>query len=222
MAATAGQTSGLAVASLVLGILGFVSCGITGLVGVILGIVALVGINKSAGALRGQGLAVSGIIVSGVSMLSLVAYGLIAAIVTPSLAMASDNAEYHEALSRLQTVSAMTEIYGLGHDDHLPPADDWVNAAGLWDATTLESPLAPGRGRAYAMNIFLDGKSRRRVHEPHRTVLFFEARFDSPLAGGPELLPPTPRFLDGYLIVFVNGDMAFIPASELSRLVWEP
>ena len=53
-------------------------------------------------------------------------------------------------------------------------------------------------------------------------MLFFEARFDSPLAGGPELLPPTPRFLDGYLIVFVNGDMAFIPASEISRLVWEP
>ncbi len=222
LARVCSRMSGLAVTSLVFGILGFFTCGITGLIGLLLGTVALVVINKSGGELRGHGLAVSGIIVSGVSMLSLVAYGLIAAIVTPQLALATDDPEYDTALSRLQNVSSMSAVYGRAHDDHLPPADNWVKALGLWDPSTLESPLAPDRGRAYAMNIHLDRMSRRRVHEPHRTVLFFEARFDSPLAGGPELLPPTPRFPDGYLIVYVNGTMGFIPSSQLSGLVWEP
>ena len=53
------RTSGLAAASLVLGILGFLSCGLTGFVGLVLGIVALVGISRSAGRLRGQGIAVA-------------------------------------------------------------------------------------------------------------------------------------------------------------------
>src|ERR1035437_4067181 len=51
------KTSGMAIASLVLGILGI--CGITALVGLILGIVALVKINRSGGRLSGQGLAIA-------------------------------------------------------------------------------------------------------------------------------------------------------------------
>src|SRR5437867_6430884 len=48
---TAAKTSGLAVSSLVLGILGVLSCGLTALVGLILGIVALARINRSGGRL---------------------------------------------------------------------------------------------------------------------------------------------------------------------------
>src|SRR5438552_4054596 len=51
------KTSGMAIASLVLGILGF--CGITAIVGLILGIVGLNQINRSNGQIRGKGLAVA-------------------------------------------------------------------------------------------------------------------------------------------------------------------
>src|SRR5947209_1849417 len=47
--AAAATTSGMAIASLVLGILGFFSCGITGLVGLILGVLSLSSIRKSEG-----------------------------------------------------------------------------------------------------------------------------------------------------------------------------
>ena len=70
------KTSVMAIASLVLGVLGFCTLGLGGLIGVILGIVALVGINKSAGRLGGQGLAIGGIVVSGT--------GLIVGIALPS------------------------------------------------------------------------------------------------------------------------------------------
>ena len=63
------KTSGLAITSLVLGCLGLVTCGITSLVGLILGIIALVRINKSRGQLGGQGMALAGTIVSGAFLL---------------------------------------------------------------------------------------------------------------------------------------------------------
>ncbi len=60
------KTSGMAVTSLVLGCLGVLSCGITALVGLVLGIIALVRINKSNGQLRGKSLAIAGIILAAI------------------------------------------------------------------------------------------------------------------------------------------------------------
>jgi hypothetical protein len=63
------KTSGLAIASLVLGILGIVSCGLASIPGLILGIVSLVRIRRSRGALGGRGFAIAGTIVSVVFIL---------------------------------------------------------------------------------------------------------------------------------------------------------
>src|ERR1041384_1312719 len=63
------RTSGLAVSSLVLGILGIISCGISSLVGIILGSVALAQIKRSGGQLKGEGLAIAGLCVSGLFLL---------------------------------------------------------------------------------------------------------------------------------------------------------
>lgn len=54
--------SRLAVASLVCGILGFFSAGITGVLGVIFGHVSLGRIKRSAGTLEGRGLAIAGLV----------------------------------------------------------------------------------------------------------------------------------------------------------------
>ena len=66
---TETKTSGMAITSLVLGILGIFTCGVTSLVGLILGIIALVKINRSGGRLSGNGLAISGICVSAIFVL---------------------------------------------------------------------------------------------------------------------------------------------------------
>ncbi len=60
--------SGVAVASLVLGLLSLSCCGITALPGLILGLVAISDINRSGGRLEGRGLAVAGIAVSAVML----------------------------------------------------------------------------------------------------------------------------------------------------------
>jgi len=72
------QTSGMAVASLVLGIAGLLCCccGAPAIVGLILGILALSEINKSGGRLEGRGLAIAGIAVSGAVLASYFLFGL--------------------------------------------------------------------------------------------------------------------------------------------------
>src|SRR5688572_5443988 len=64
--AAPAKTSGMAIASLVCGSLGLFCGGLTAVIGIILGIVSLVRINRSEGRLGGQGMAIAGLCVSGV------------------------------------------------------------------------------------------------------------------------------------------------------------
>ena len=63
------KSSGMAIASLVMGILGFCTAGLTALLGLVFGFVALSQIRRSQGSLKGRGFALAGTIVSAVAML---------------------------------------------------------------------------------------------------------------------------------------------------------
>ena len=58
------KTSGLAIASLICGIAGLCTCGLGGLVGLVLSLVAMGRIRRSRGELGGRGIALAGLIVS--------------------------------------------------------------------------------------------------------------------------------------------------------------
>lgn len=66
------RASVLAITSLVCGIAGFCTAGLGGLVGLILGIMALGRIKRSGGTVGGRGLAIAGIILSIISLLLMV------------------------------------------------------------------------------------------------------------------------------------------------------
>ena len=72
---TTSRTSGLAIAALILAIFSPCTIGVTGIVGIILGIIALVQISQPNNNMKGSGLAISGIIVSVV--LPLLIFGII-------------------------------------------------------------------------------------------------------------------------------------------------
>src|SRR5687767_6068788 len=80
---------GLAIASLVLGILGLPTLGLVGvgaLAGIVLGIVALVKASRAPGEYGGRGLAVAGIALSTISIVVMpFVLGIVAAIAIPSL-----------------------------------------------------------------------------------------------------------------------------------------
>ena len=97
------KTSGLAIASLILGILGFCTFGLAGIAGFILGIVGLIVISKSAGQIKGGGLAIAGIIVSAVSLFTLF-IALLMAILMPALAGARDQGRHQVMSQRMEWV----------------------------------------------------------------------------------------------------------------------
>ena len=81
------KTSGLAITSLVLGICGIFTCGLTAIIGLILGIVGLCAINKRAEQLKGKGLAIAGVVVS-VICIVLVPFMTIMMLLMPALGRA--------------------------------------------------------------------------------------------------------------------------------------
>ncbi|MBI3880084.1 MAG: DUF4190 domain-containing protein [Verrucomicrobia bacterium] len=111
------KTSGLAITSLVLGILG--PC--TALFGLILGIMALSKIKNSGGRLRGHGLAIAGICVSGVFLV----VGMIAipaAVMVPSLSKAKDRSGEIRCMSNMKQIALGCKMWGTDNNDQFPPS----------------------------------------------------------------------------------------------------
>ncbi|HET6442744.1 MAG TPA: DUF4190 domain-containing protein [Phycisphaerae bacterium] len=219
--AQAPKTSGLAIASLILGIVGPCTVGLGSIIGLILGIVGLVKIGKSAGAKGGLGLAIAGIVVSAVGLLVL---PLLAAILLPAVFSALDMAKSSQSMSNVMHLCKAAHQYADSHREQLPPADSWPQV--LQDEgiivgdEILADPSDADAGRAYAMNAGLGGTIQH--PDPTHTVLFFECRPGAPPAGGPDLLPDNPRHAGRYVIGFLDGHVERVAPEEVGRLIWQP
>lgn len=106
---------GLAIASLVVGILSMLTLGCLGigaLTGVVLGIVALRRASDSPQQHGGKGLAIGGIVTSGLGLLLLIPFiGLVAAIAIPSLLRARISANEAGTLGDVRTVISAEAAY---------------------------------------------------------------------------------------------------------------
>ena len=216
---------GLATASLVLGILGIFPCGVFGVIGLPLGITALVKIGRSNGRLKGNGLAIAGISCSTAALGALVLQIILIGILLPALGTARMAAMQAKTFSQARELAMAATLYATDHDDRYPSADNWVQVfldKGLIVEETLVSPFAMEDGRAFAMNAKLGDLRVAEITYPARTVLFFECAARSPLAGGPELFPTRPRSQIGYLVAFADGHVEQTPLEKIDRLLWDP
>lgn len=105
---------GMAIASLVIGVLSIPTVGgllIGALLGIILGIVALVRANRAPHVYGGKGLAVAGIATSAFSLLFIPFLGIIAAIAIPSFLRARVAANESAAIGDIRTVIAAEAAY---------------------------------------------------------------------------------------------------------------
>ncbi len=116
------RTSGLAIASLILGILGFFCVGlVTGPIGIILGLVALHKIRARPHLLKGKGLATAGAITSSISILVSLLLLLLIAILMPALSRARGLAQSVACAAQLQGLGTAVTMYQLDNNDQFPP-----------------------------------------------------------------------------------------------------
>ena len=224
------RTSGLAIASLVCGIGSLCTLGLTSLPGLIMGIVAVRKVNRSAGQLRGGGMAIGGIVTSIIGLLMLLAALAIAGLwlfVRCERSMAWVREEVVSARdSRAQSMIAMglledaTRQFEADHDGRLPTGEEFPGALEHYIRRSGERLVLPPDCRI-AINAAVAGMSREAIRNPDRTVLFFETRRDGVAAAtGRDDIRPQQGEGDLYVIGFADGRVDQVPADGLDDLIW--
>jgi prepilin-type processing-associated H-X9-DG protein len=218
------KTCGLAIASLICGIVGFCTLGLSALVGLVLGIVAILKIKKSLGQIKGMGLAIAGVVVSG---FVIVLIPVMIAILLPAVFGAVDLAYCAASAANLTQINLMTHEYATDHNGQLPDANHWPDLLQPHNTTPIRLLVADpaaqmAGGRIVAMNAKLSGVSLQSIRDPGRTVLFFECADGAPPAGGPGNLPPKPHHGRIFNICFADGHVEAMSPEACKNLKWEP
>ncbi len=215
------KTSGWAITSLVLGILGFFSCGIAAVFGLVAGIVGLKKIKNSEGRLTGSGLAIAGIVVSGLMILML---PLFAAMLLPALAKAKAKAQNISCINNARQIALGVMIYATDNTN-CPNAATWCDAilpeVGNQQVFLCKAGNENDRSH-YAYNAKLSGVDLDQIKNPATTVMIFETSGGWNQSGGPELLLAIPRHNRGIVVGFVDGHVETITEPQFARLNWEP
>lgn len=178
------KTSGLAIASFVMGLL-CLTCflwPVLVLPAIICGIVALVKISNHRPYLKGTGMAITGIVIPAVMF---VIVPMVLAILMPALSKTKHMAQRVVCGTNLKGLATAMTVYANDYDDTLPP-EDWCDLLILEADVSPKSFVCPDsdviEGEcSYAMNKNLIGKHMGKC-EPN-TVLFFET--DLGLESGP-------------------------------------
>lgn len=217
------KTSGLAIAGLIAGALGLCTFGLGGIVGLVLSILALRKIGRSAGGVGGRGLAVAGLIVS----ISTLLIGLVlAAAIGGSVFYAMERAHTAVSLNNARILSQCACLYTSVNDEKYPPADTWPqdlkDCGGMTDDDAFVDPDDPSAGRMFAMNRWLAGQSMFAVRDAGRTVLFFECDPGAPLAGDRGIMPDQPRHGRGFIVAFCAGHVEMVSPERVDDLIWNP
>ena len=215
-------TSGLAISSLVLGILGLFSCGATAVIGLIFGIISFSKIKKSQGRLSGSGLAIAGIVVSAIFILMLPVF---AALLLPALSKAKAKAQTIQCVNNAKQIAMGVIMYANANTNTCPAAASWCDdvLAEVGAEKIFQCSAGNKVGRShYAYNTSLDCYDISEVKDPTTTVLIFESTGGWNLSGGRELLLQNSRHNRKIVVGFVDGHVEMINESDLSRLDWEP
>ena len=144
------QTSGLAVTSLVLGIL---SCSIIPLLpaipAVICGHLAKSNIRASAGRLKGDGMALAGLITGYLSFAMLPIFAILAGIALPVFGEVKLRGTQTKSLSNAKQIGTACLIYATDNDGAFPKTLDQLVPDYLPDRALFIDPLGPGMPMGY-------------------------------------------------------------------------
>ncbi|MBU0694496.1 MAG: DUF4190 domain-containing protein [Candidatus Omnitrophica bacterium] len=150
MSSVKKKTLGIAIASLVCGCLILIPLlgAILAIAALTLGIIALVKISKNKETLKGQGLAIAGIVLGSIGIILIPIIALLSAIAIPNFLRARMNASNASAEATLRALSTAAESYATVNKGEYPLS--------VFDLTTAEPPYL----------------SRNYLAEPHQGYKF--------------------------------------------------
>ncbi|MFI4911539.1 MAG: DUF4190 domain-containing protein [Sedimentisphaeraceae bacterium JB056] len=209
------KMSKMAVTSLVLGILGAFTFGITILPAMILGLIAMFKIDRSAGRLRGKGFAIAGL------CLTVFIFPIFMAIMMPALGQARGMAQRLICGENLIGLGIAVQVYANDNEGKVPEGYDWCDVL-ITDCDVsekqFECPRMKEESSAYALNINAAGKELASL--PADMVLLYESVPGWNNCGGSELLNVENHSGNGCNILFCDGQVSFIKTYELDYLIW--
>jgi prepilin-type processing-associated H-X9-DG protein len=217
---TTPKTSKLAICAIIFGPLGLFTCGLTALIGLILGIVALIKISNSKGALRGSGLAITGICFS---VLFILVLPILTYLAWPAFTVAKQKAESIQCMNNERQLVMGLKVYASQHNNQFPPAETWCNAisVSIQSSKVFKCPAATAISQCdYAFNARLSGVDETKLMPD--TVVLFEADGGWNAHGGPGLMinhTRHPKFIN---IGFADGHVEAVAVTNLDTLRWNP
>ena len=221
------QKSGFATASLVLGIFGFITCGITAAFGLIFGIISLVQIGKDKSVI-GQKTAVAGVVVSSIAIICVPVYAIVGAIMFPVFAKAREAARATSCMNNVKQISMGVIMYSNDNNDTLPASRKWVEAISTYvpDKRVLRCPTASimsnSGSTCYAMNSKLNKIDIKKIKSPEDTAMIFESIPGNNPNGGKELLPSPGRHYGTNSIGFADRHVKATRDEDLASVKWDP
>ncbi len=213
------RTTGLAIASVICGPLGFFTLGLSGIAAVITGHLALSAIKKANGALAGRGMSITGLI-TGYLSISILGIAVLAGLATPVIMKSKIQAERVESMSNVgqigEALFRFEEEYGTFPSDEL--AAEEAKFAGLTGVRVLDqleaADLLPDVDRMLAVGKLCKGD-----------WLYFPGMSTGSHPNAPVLISPE---IDGkWMILRVDGSTtieseAALKAMDLSKAVAIP
>ncbi len=214
------QTCGLAIASLVMGILSIFCSIILAIPAVICGIIALVKISKSGGQLKGNGMAIAGIAVPVV--VTVVITPMMLSILMPALSMAKEKAQAVVCITNMHEISTAMVVYMNDYDNEFPTPEKWcdllIENAGVIPES-FQCSKEPRGTFSYSIN--------RAVYEADgnldsQMVVLFESNLGRNSVGGVEDVALRHKEHGQFWcnIIFADGDSAFVTEDRIGSLKW--
>lgn len=168
------ETSGLAITSLVLGILGFIG-GLTAIPAVICGHIACSNIKGSQGTQKGRGLAITGLVL-GYMMIALAPIGLMAAMAIPAFQKVRAVSQEKAILNNLRQLDAAAQQYMLENGVHQA---SYANLVGSGPAHYIRN-LTPVAGEDYSSLVIRATDSEISVTTGEGRVITLPLHYTSP------------------------------------------
>ena len=197
-------SSGMAVGSLICGLAGLIGCLPVGLVGLVLGIVAVVRANSQPRRYGGKGMAIAGICLGAVSLIFITP--LLISIMLPSLSRARELSKRLVCGAQLQGIGTAVKVYAMDWEDQFPPDFDVLVNSGAMLVGQLRCPTCGDvSGDVHVCYEYITGQTEG--DDPRNVVVY-----EKPGHHGDE----------GGNVLFLDGHVDFVrPYSRIEELVAE-